>query len=426
MKKYLEKLPEEIRDLIEAVRRTACSENVPVYLVGGFVRDLILGVKNLDLDIVVEGDGINFAEHLAMALKARVMRHRRFGTAVVTVKPHLKIDLASARSEFYPQPAGLPVVAAGKIKEDLFRRDFTINAMAIRIYPGEPGPVVDIFGGRRDLRQKKVRILHGLSFIDDPTRILRAIRFEQRFNFCIEPKTLRLLKEAVGLGMLERVQPQRTRDELILDLKEPHPIKNIRRMQALSGFGFVSKGLRPSKNTYSLLRSIEREINWFNRAHKSRRKLDAWLMYFMGLIDFLAPKEAQGLCRKFALRRGEEKRILSFKKINKKIISELSNLRARPAKIFSILEPQSYEAILLIKAKYARPVLKKHIEDFFEIYNGMRVCIGGKDISNLGLAPGPAYKKIFTRVLNAKLNGCIKTREEELRLMKRLIRNGVD
>ncbi len=420
MKKYLERLPKEIKDLIAIARRVASSQNLPAYLVGGFVRDLILGVKNLDLDIVLEGSGINFAEKLAMQLKAKLIRHKRFGTATVTVKPHLKIDVATARRESYPEPAHLPVVTGGKLKEDLLRRDFTINAMAIKIFPGDFGGLVDIFGGRRDLRNKRIRILHNLSFIDDPTRILRAIRFKERLGFRIEPHTLRLLKEAGKLKMLQKVEPQRVRDELILDLKEPRPIKNIRRMEALSGLDFISKGLRPSKSTYSFLHSIEKEINWFNRVHHSRRKLDTWLMYFMGLIDSLGAKEAKGICRSFALRRGEEIRIIRFKKGNKKFVSDLSKAKVSPCRIFSVLEPLSYEAILLIKAKYKNRFLKKHIEDFFEIYNGMRIYIGGHDLGNLGLPPGPAYKKIFTRVLNAKLNGRVRTKEEELALIKKL------
>ncbi|MCX5710840.1 MAG: tRNA nucleotidyltransferase, partial [Candidatus Omnitrophica bacterium] len=196
MKKYLERLPKEIRELVYFTKDLAAYRGMPAYLVGGFVRDLILGVRNFDLDIVVVGDGIKFAEYFSRALKAKLIRHKRFGTATVVLKPGLKIDIATARSEFYPHPAHLPVVKPGSLKDDLFRRDFTINAMAISLVEKDFGRLIDCYGGKNDLKARSIRVLHALSFIDDPTRIIRAIRFEQRFDFKIDPDTLKLLKEA--------------------------------------------------------------------------------------------------------------------------------------------------------------------------------------------------------------------------------------
>lgn len=422
MKDYLNNLPKEIKDLIYLAGDIASGNNMPIYLVGGFVRDLILEFENLDLDIVVEGDGISFAEDFARQLKAKLIRHRRFGTATIIFKPHLKIDIATARSEFYPQPAHLPLVRSGTLKDDLYRRDFSINSMAISINHQNFGQLIDFFGGKADLRDRKIRVLHDLSFIDDPTRILRAVRFEKRYNFNIEPKSLRNLKEAVKLRMLERVQPQRIRDELTLILKEKFPLKEIRRLQALVGFSFISPYLKVSQKTYRLIRSIEREISWFKRLYPQRRLLDTWLIYFMGLIESFAINAAKRICRGFAFRKGEEKRILNYKKINRRFISTLNKERIKPSQIFALLEPLSYEVILIIKAKYKNRNLKKHIEDFLEIYNGMRIYISGDDLHSLGVAPGPKYQKIFAKVLNAKLNGLVKTREQELLLIKKLIK----
>lgn len=408
--------------MLKTIRRVAVESKMPVYLVGGFVRDLILGARNLDLDVAVEGSGILFAERLAARFKARLIRHKRFGTATVALRHGIKIDIASARKESYPQAAELPVVSQGILKEDLFRRDFTINAMAVSIFPGNFGRLLDFFGGEADLRRGRIRVLHDLSFIDDPTRILRAIRFKERYNFHIEPATLKLLKEAIRAKMLERVEPQRLRDELVLLLKEPHPIKNISRIQALAGFNFILQGLRPSKKDYRLMHSIEREIAWFRRSYPQRRPLDTWLLYFAGLTDSLSARETIEVSEKFALRRGETKRLLSFKKLKKGFITRLNQKGLNPAGIFSCLEPLSYEVILLLKAKYRKPCLNRHIEDFFEVYNGMRIYVSGHDLGGMGLRPGPVYKKIFTRLLNAKLNGRVKSREEELALMRKLIK----
>jgi len=421
MKEYLKKLPQEIQDLIYLARDIAVRNNIPSYLVGGFARDLILGVRNFDLDIVVEGDGIKFAEEFAQELNAKLIRHRRFGTATVLPKPHLKIDIATARKEFYPEPAHLPVVESGSLKDDLFRRDFTINAMAIGIADHSFGELIDFFGGRDDLRKKSVRVMHKLSFIDDPTRILRAARFEQRYDFKIEPQTLKFLKEAVCLKMLEVVEPQRIRDDLILILKEEMPLKVIRRIHKLAGLKFLNKKLRGSAKMYALLEAIAKEISWFKEAHSQRRHLDAWLVYLMGLFDSLNAAAIKGICRRYAFRKGEEKRLLDCKGVNKGFIAKLSR-KIRPSEIYEMLEPLSYEVILLLKAKYKNPSLKKHIEGFLGVYNGVRIHICGDDLRRLGIAPGPYYQNIFKKVLNAKLDGMVKTKEEELALVGKLLK----
>lgn len=421
MKEYLRKLPKEIQDLISLASDIAAKNNVPAYLVGGFVRDLILGVKNLDLDIVVEGDGIKFAEALADISKAKLIRHKRFGTAAILLRHNLKIDVATARSEVYPYPASLPVVTPGSLRDDLARRDFTINAMAISITQVNFGRLIDMFGGKDDLRRKKVRILHDFSFVDDPTRILRAIRFAARYGFTLEIKTLKLLKQAARAKMLQQVQPQRLRDEIILALREERSLNQIRQLQKLAGFSFISRHLSVSASRWKLLRRTDCQIKWFLKAYPKRRQLDLWLIYFMALIDSLSLNAAKMVCKEFAFRKGEEKRILSYKKIIRTLIPRLSESDIKPSRIFSLLQPQSYEVIILIKAKYKNANTQKHIKDFFEIYNGMRLYISGHDLHRLGVKPGPKYQQILTSVLNAKLNGCVRTEEEELSLIRRLI-----
>lgn len=422
MIKYLKKLPREVQDLIRLISNLADRSNIPAYLVGGFVRDLILGAANFDLDIVVEGSGISFAEDLAKALKAKLIGHRRFGTATVFAKGRLKIDIATARKEFYPQPAHLPEVTSGSLKDDLFRRDFTINAMAICINARNSGKLIDFFGGNSDLRNKKVRVLHPLSFIDDPTRILRAVRFEKRYNFTLEPRTLQNLKEALALGMLEKVHPHRVRDELMLLLKEAQPLESIKRIKQLAGFNFIDKNLRVCADTFRFLGEIRKQINWFNRNFPARRKLDTWLMYFTGLIDSLSASAVGLVCGRFALRGGEQMRILNYKRIKPAFIQKVCSKNIRPSGLFALFEPLSYEVILLLGAKYRNKKFQKAIENFLEIYNGMSVCVCGHDLRGLGLKPGPYYQKIFAKVLKAKLDGRVKNKEEELCLIKDLIK----
>ncbi|MDD2927380.1 MAG: hypothetical protein PHE30_00825 [Candidatus Omnitrophica bacterium] len=422
MKKYLEKIPEELQGLINKVHNTAVRKNTEAYLVGGFVRDLILGVKNLDLDIVIEGDGLKFAQDFADSLGVKVTLHRQFGTATVFARSGLKIDFSSSRREHYPSPAHLPLVEEGSLRDDLFRRDFTLNAMAIGL---KDGRLVDYYGGLDDLRHKVIRVLHPLSFIDDPTRIFRAVRFEQRYDFKIEPRSLQLLKEALRLGLLERIHPHRTRTDLILILKEKDPIKEIKRIEKLAGFDFILPQLKISPKTYAFLKAIKREISYFHKNYTERRPLDTWVIYLIGLLDVLEAKKIKKICAKFGLRKGEKKRLLSYKRFQGRFIADLSRASIKPARIFGLLEPLSYETILALRAKYNNPVFKRNITDFLDIYNGMRISVSGNDLAGLGVLPGPRYRKIFTQVLKAKLNSQVRNKEEELALIKQLLRKGL-
>jgi tRNA nucleotidyltransferase (CCA-adding enzyme) len=421
MKGYLNKLPVELKALVSLAGDIASARGEKIYLVGGFVRDLLLKAENLDLDIVVEGDGISFASKLASASGGRIIRHQRFGTATVFLKPHLKIDISTARKEYYPSPAHLPVVSPGDLRDDLYRRDFTINAMALEIGKQSSGELIDYFGGRRDLREGYIRILHEESFVDDPTRILRAVRFQQRYNFRIEPATLKKLKEALKLKALEKVQPQRIRDDLILILKEKNPLGAVKRLKVLSGFSFIHPGLSVPEKTLLLLEKIGREICWFKKIHPQRRALDGWLIYFMGLLDSLSLNKAVAVCRKLALRKGEEKRVYASKKISRVFISKLAPKKLKPSQVFFLLEPQSYEVLIFLKAKYKRFGFQKMVAEFFKYYNGTRIHTKGDDLRKLGITPGPGYQKLFLKVLKARLDGEVKTKDEELLLIRQLI-----
>jgi tRNA nucleotidyltransferase (CCA-adding enzyme) len=204
---------EPLQPVFEAV--AAISEPYEgVYLVGGTVRDILLGERSFDVDIAVEGDAIALAQALADALGGRVRAHDKFGTAVVLYAEDERVDVVTARTEFYDAPAALPTVEHASIREDLFRRDFTINAMAVSLKGADLGRLVDPFGGRRDLEAKTIRVLHNLSFIDDPTRIFRAIRYENRYGFRMDDHTLRLARGTIEMGLVGDLSSARLRDEL--------------------------------------------------------------------------------------------------------------------------------------------------------------------------------------------------------------------
>ncbi|MFC1620770.1 CCA tRNA nucleotidyltransferase [Candidatus Omnitrophota bacterium] len=217
----------KVLSLVKILGRIADEEGARVYIVGGPVRDMLLGVSNYDLDFVVEADAIKFSEVLNKTLKGRLTVHKAFGTATIAYKD-FRIDVVTARSESYEHPAAYPDVEPATIKEDLFRRDFTINAMAIIINKKGFGELIDFYGGLKDLKKGIVRVMHDKSFMDDPTRIFRAVRFSSRFNFKIESHTKKLMKEAVLAGFLGEVNRGRIKKEMELFLKEDDPLKYLR------------------------------------------------------------------------------------------------------------------------------------------------------------------------------------------------------
>ncbi len=422
MKTYLARLPEDIRSLIETAGVLARDRGETAYLVGGFVRDLILGVKNFDLDIVIEGDGIAFGHEYARRLQAKLTPHHRFGTATVHLTGGQKVDIATARKESYPHPAQLPVVRPGTVRDDLFRRDFTINAIALQISGAGYGRILDLFKGRNDLRDGILRVLHPVSFIDDPTRILRGIRFEQRFDFVFEPFTYKLMRAALDGTMLERVEPQRLRDELILILKEDSPVKAMRRIAGVAGFSFISPKLRATGSVMRVLAGIERRLAWFAQHTSSPRPLDRWLIYFMGLVGELSVSDIHAVCRRFVFRKADEKRIVSCVDVCNRAVTALEQRSLRRSDVFHILEPLSYEVIILILAHTDHARVVERVREFLTRSNGTKLSISGHDLGAYGLKPGPHYQRILKMVLTAKLDGTVKDRAGELRLAARIAR----
>ncbi|HNW39655.1 MAG TPA: CCA tRNA nucleotidyltransferase [Candidatus Omnitrophota bacterium] len=421
MMTLLNKLPEDLKKIIRQAAVVSGQAKMPAYLVGGCLRDLILGVKNFDLDITVEGEGILLAKKLAKKLKAELITHEQFKTATLILPNRIKVDVATTRQEKYSAPAVLPAVIPGRLRDDLKRRDFTINAMAVNISVKEKQIIIDPFAGQDDLAAGKIRILHDLSFKDDPTRILRAVRFSQRFDFEIEPHTLRLLKAAIGAGDMEKVNPHRMRDELILILKEPDPFKSLAALDDLGGLSFIDPALKLGKSARVLFKSIGRQLGWFAKNFPARRQLDNWLVYFAALLSPSALVHKKAILQRLGLRKGEIKRIMDYFQERKKLISVLSKPKVSPERIFSLLEPLSYETIILLSATSQNKNLKKYLSDFFEVYNGMRICVSGADLGGLGVKPGPEYQKIFAKVLAAKLNGRLKNRRDELALIRKLV-----
>jgi len=224
-----DRFPAKVFRILKIAGEVADNMGVNVYLVGGSVRDLLLGQANLDIDLVIEGDGILFAKELSARLKARSRFHPRFGTAKI-IHDALKLDVATARTEYYESPAALPKVETSSIKRDLYRRDFTINTLAIKLNRKDFGLLIDFFGGQRDLKEKTVRVLHNLSYVEDPTRAFRAVRFAVRFGFKLSKHTENLIKSAIKMKLFEKLSGSRLYEELLIAFKETNPLETLKKI----------------------------------------------------------------------------------------------------------------------------------------------------------------------------------------------------
>jgi len=337
-----------------------------------------------------------------------------------------KIDIATARTETYKHPAALPSVEFGSIRDDLYRRDFTINAMAVSIEKKNFGELIDFFSGRGDLKKKRIRVLHDKSFIDDPTRIFRAVRFEQRYNFSIERYTVSLIKNAVKQEMFNKVSGERLREEIELLLKEKEPLKAIRRMRSLHELRFISPEIKFNATSERICKNVERLYEQYKKYFLKKRSLNLWLVYFTAIIDKLSLDEILKVCDRFVLRRSDRLRIISSKRFENRVITLLSSKRyVKPSVIYKLLEPLSYETLIFLMAKCGDKLVKKRVKDFLSKYNGTQLRIGGDDLKNLGIKPGPEFTRILKRTLYAKIDGKLKTKKNELEFAKKLVENKV-
>ncbi|NOX98008.1 MAG: CCA tRNA nucleotidyltransferase [Nitrospirae bacterium] len=417
-----EKLPGKVFHLLENTGKIAEKEGYSAYLVGGMVRDLLLGVENLDIDITVEGEGIAFAEKLAKRLSGRVQGKTRFGTAVVTFPGRLKVDVATARSEYYEHPAALPEVRSSSLREDQFRRDFTINAMSIRLNPEDFGILIDFFGGRKDLEKRIIRALHKGSFLDDPTRIFRAVRFAERYRFKIEKRTETLIKKAVKLAMFDELTIERLRDELVLIFSEKKPLRAIEKMAELHELKFIHPRIRFNKGLKKLLAGVEETLIWFKDSFPNE-KMIPWLIYFAALLDQLTPKEVKTTCRRFHLSRKNEEKIIKGRKGVAKRLKELSKKEElKPSRIYRQLEDLPLETLLLLMARTEK-VARERIVFYLNELRQIKSKVSGKELLELGLKPGPQFARILKNLLYARLDGRVRTKRDEMKYVKKYLDN---
>ena len=381
------------------------------YLVGGMVRDMLIGYDNVDVDIVVEPEAIPLARVMAKLLSSEVVEHPQFGTATIKLPNGQHIDFATARTEFYVAPAALPDVELATVRQDLYRRDFTINTLAVSLSPGTFGNMLDFFGARSDIRNGVIRVLYNLSFVEDPTRILRAVRFEQRYGYRIEEETERFLRNALENDLMEKVSRERLRDELEQILSEPSAARSVLRLDEL---GILRHLMSPDYLLSDKQMQMLRQLSLMDLTG-----LDQTSLYLMVLLLWQPFEKWLSLADQLRLPRRTRDIMAQVAEHAPAVRDALSSDSASVADIWEAahaLHPEArlFGALLVDSDAWDR------LQNVLERSN-MDSALSGRDLVKRGLTPGPHFGPILREIRRARLEGVISTPEEELEMLDRIL-----
>ena len=398
----------EAREALAALVRTASGERLALFLVGGSVRDLLLGRPTLDVDLTLEGDAPALARRVAARLReARCLTHPAFGTA--TLKgPGFRLDIATSRGETYERPGALPTVRPGSLRDDLFRRDFTVNAIALALTGDQRGTVIDPFDGRSDLEAGRLRVLHEGSFRDDATRILRGARYESRLNFRFEGGTLRLLRRDVSY--LGTISGPRVREELARTLREPEPERILLRLAELRALRAIHPALAfdvPRAEAFARLRRV---------------RPDPSVTVYLALLAWeLSGEEGAALAARLALNRRQTDAVRAVAQV-RALEGELSTA-ARPSRAVELLSPFPSAAVWALTAAGTETAAEQAAR-YLRRWRNVKTSLDGHALQALGARPGPRLGELLRRLKAAKLDGEVRSRRDEERMARDLLRSG--
>ena len=403
--KIKNQLPADLLNFIQVAGEVADSQGQSLYLVGGVVRDLLLGRSNFDLDLVADGDAISLVHQLTPLGEGKITTHPRFGTAKLQWQKW-SVDFTTARSETYARPGALPTVKPGSIDDDLFRRDFTINAMAIHLSPSRYGELVDLRGGQDDLEHKLIRILHENSFIDDATRIWRALRYEQRLDFQLEANSLKLLKR--DIPMLDTISGDRIRYELECILQEERPEKVLRRAGEMK----VLPKLHP------ILRGNGWLAERFERARKLTSPNPPPIALYLALMAYhLTEEQGEDLISRLRLPKSLAQPLRDSINLKARIES-LADPQLPPSRIYHLLHGYALSAITANQVATDSPVIGQHLQLFLNKLRYVKIALNGNDLISMGVSPGPRIKEILSRLHEARLDGKVSSKQGEVEMVK--------
>lgn len=394
-------MPRPLARRVAEARALARERGIALYLVGGAVRDLLLGRSSVDVDLVVETDAAGFARELARRLGGTLKLHGKFGTAVLETPDGGKLDVATARAEDYDRPGALPRVRPGAIEDDLARRDFTVNAMALEIARAKTPRFLDPFDGAADLRRRLIRMLHPRSPVDDPTRAIRAVRYANRLEFRIESRTRGWIRAAVREGALDGVSGDRLRREIALLFSERNRADAARAMDALGLAAAVHPGLRFDARAARRLRAAERT------AEKEGSRA-TWLVYLLAWMGETSEAAADAVAGRLSLP-GRPARIVRAWPRTERALSAAD--RESPSKLGAKLEGLSDDEVIAAAAMLPPPARRRLLAARRALPD-LQLRIRGKDLVAAGVPPGPAIGRALSATLTARRDGAIRPEEE--------------
>jgi tRNA nucleotidyltransferase (CCA-adding enzyme) len=416
------------RELLERLGAIALRLGTRSFLVGGPVRDLILGLPSPDLDVAVEDRSREFGAAVAKEFGGRFVYHSRFLTGTIQFDqspiapplaprplPLAHIDITQTRAETYERPAVLPAVRPASIVGDLGRRDFTINSMALELTPGSFGAFIDPFDGRADVTQRRVRVLHARSFIDDPTRIFRCVRFATRFGFEIEQQTLELMRAAIEQRLPAFLTPERILYELRLICAEPLVLPMV---EALIHEQVLKAAWRwtPPRGFVAGMAKLARVCSASLGTRSESSKQDS-VMSLRSELLFIFWLSVLPVTDRFPIRKEERdaaEAVAGFAKLRDKLRRKL-----KPSQVVQTLRSVPEPALRILAALESKAA-STNIRAFLDNYSTIRIAATGKDLRAAGLKPGPAFREILDKLLFARLDGKIRTVADEHALLRRL------
>lgn len=410
-------LDKNILSILKNIGDLALELNYKAYVVGGFVRDLLMEKKNFDIDIVIEGDGTKFATAYAKKYHGKVFIHQKFKTAVVTMDSGFKIDFATARTEYYITPAAAPEVVESSVKSDLFRRDFTINAMAVRLDGKQFGNLLDFFMGQKDIQDKKIRVLHSLSIVDDPSRALRAIRFAVRFGFEIGSHTERLLKHAQSLDLYNRIIGSRKFLELKYILQEENYLQALELLNKYNILQIYSDKIKYDNELIAKFKRGENLYNWYKIQFE--KDIEIWRVRFNILFFTIKGEEYIKFIDNFEL----PGKLSLLLKNDHKYMEYANGLFKRykehkPSFIYGVCLNLSTESALALAAIMGE-TKQDIIKDYLTVYKNIKISLNGNDLLKMGVKKGPDIKKYLDMLLKAKLDNIVTSKDDEIDFIKK-------
>jgi tRNA nucleotidyltransferase (CCA-adding enzyme) len=427
-----ELLPAWAVEILKEAGETAEELGMRAYIVGGIARDLLMRRKNLDIDIVVEGgDGIEFAREFAHRRGLRVRTHQRFKTAVLIFPDGFKVDVATARLEYYERPGALPTVEQSSLKLDLYRRDFIINTLAVGLNPGHFGELTDFYGAQKDIKDRTIRVIHNLSFVEDPTRALRAVRFSVKFGFKIGAHTLKLIKNALKQDLFDHISGARILDELRHIFEEELAAKAVAMLDELGLLSLIDGKITWDDSREALFARAHEAVIW-QRLLYTEEDAEEWLVLLLALTDELTEAELAALAERLTIAGKRRLHVISSRGPGLDAVGRGAGLdavgringglAASNSALYELLSPIPLEVILYLMARAPGETVKMALSGYVTKLKHTETALMGRDLIAMGVPEGPLVGEILAALFKKRLDAEIATREEEEALVREFLK----